>query len=300
MSSLRARFVRGIASAIFKRINADSNVQLVRGAFEKVEAFRRPARNVVVREADVAGVDCEWLVPRGAEQGPLLYYLHGGAYLMGSPRTHRRMVSHIAKRAGYRAVLPDYALAPESPFPAGLTDCIAVYRALVDSGEDPARIVIGGDSAGGGMTMATLLSLREAGDPLPGATLLLSPWLDLTGSGESMQTRADRDPFFRAVDLPEVALKYADQEELRNPLVSPVFADVDGLPPVLIQVGDDEILLSDSERIAEKFREAGVRAELQVWPQMWHVFQFLIGHMPESKAAIMDMARFMKSVLNDA
>ena len=137
----------------------------------------------------MSGIDCDWLVPSGCEESSVLLYLHGGAYIMGSSRTHRAMVSYIAKEAGMRALLPNYRLAPEYPFPAGLDDCVAVYRALLDGGTPPERIAIAGDSAGGGMAMATLMSLRDAGDPLPAAAFLMSPWLDLAATGESVWYR---------------------------------------------------------------------------------------------------------------
>ena len=297
MISFRARLVRFISKQIFKRVSPDSNVVAVRRLFEKVQARKRVAKNVTVREAVIEGIACEWLIPDGCEDAPILYYLHGGAYLMGSPATHRQMLSFIARESGVRALLPDYALAPENPYPAGLNDCLAVYRGLLAAGANAKHILIGGDSAGGGLALATLLSLREAGDDLPAAVVLLSPWLDLTASGESMQTRAKKDPWFRPDDLKEVARMYCPDGDLADPLLSPVFADAARLPETLIQVGDHEILLSDSIRLADNISASGGKVTLQVWPEMWHVFQFFVGQMPESKRAIRDMAKFIRDTL---
>lgn len=293
MISLRARLIRFITGWFFRRMNADGDVVAVRRILARIQFFSRLARRVVASEETINGVRCKWLVPRGCDREGVLFYLHGGAYLVGSPESHARMVSFIARTAGMRAVLPDYSLAPENPFPAGLHDCIAAYRGLLASGIAGKDIIIGGDSAGGGMSVATLLSLRDAGEELPRAALLLSPWLDLTASGESIVSRADVEPWFRPQDMRTVARRYRPSGDLRNPLVSPLFADVAGLPPAFTQVGDHEILLSDAERLAAKMRAAGIDAQLQVWPEMWHVFQFFIGKMPESRRAIDEIAAFL-------
>ena len=252
------------------------------------------AHGVIVRQESIAGVSCDLHVPKGCDDAPLIYYLHGGAYVMGSPATHRRLVSFIARAAGMRAILPDYRLAPENRFPAALEDSLAVYRALLRGGTRAGNIAIGGDSAGGNLAMATLLSLRDAGEPLPAACFLMSPWLDFAGQGESHETRARIDPWFRAEHLPAAAEKYVDLSAAKDPLVSPVYADATGLPPTFIQVGDHEILLSDSIRMADHIRMAGGRAEITIWPDMWHVFQFFVGQMPESMQAIEDIGAFLR------
>lgn len=300
MTSLRARLIRYLAKQAFARVSPDSDLDETRQLFEKVATRYKPPRSVRVRRERIAGIDCDWLEPRGCYQAPLLYYLHGGAYVMGSSRTHRRLVAHLARAAGVRALLPNYRLAPEHPYPAGIDDACAVYRELLRRGEDPARICIGGDSAGGGLTMATLLTLRDAGDALPAATVLLSPWLDLSASGESMRTRAGVEPLFKAEHMPHAADFYCNPEARREPRISPVFADVNGLPPTCIQVGDHEILLSDSTRIADLFSAAGIPVHLQIWPDMWHVFQFFHGFMPEATHAVKELGAFVKSRLTNA
>ena len=299
MISLRGRMIRFMSKQFFKRIKPDADIDKLRSEFEAIGTKMRPADGVQVRHANIAGIECDWLVPEGCDDAPVLYYLHGGAYVMGSPKTHRRMVSHIVSRAGMRALLPDYRLAPENPFPASLEDSTGVYRALIKGGVDPTNMAIGGDSAGGNLAMATLLALRDAGDPLPATCFLLSPWLDLAAKGESHETRAKHDPWFRPEDMPEVVRKYCSEYDLKNPLVSPVYADASDLPPTLIQVGDHEILLSDSTRLADNISNAGGDVTLQIWPEMWHVFQFFIGQMPESKKAIKRIAEYLRQQLGE-
>ncbi len=210
------------------------------------------------------------------------------------------MVTHIAKHGQLEAVLPEYRLAPEHPFPAGPDDCVRAYRALLDKGYEAGNIVVGGDSAGGGLTVATMLQLRHDGLPLPGGAVMLSPFLDMTASGESAKTRLEQDPWFDPAHISVIIGHYCPYEDLKNPLLSPVFANVAGLPPTLIQVGDDEILLSDATRFADKLKEEGVRVELEVFPEMWHVFQLFVGKMPESKAAIRKIGQFMRGLWPDS
>lgn len=294
--SWRARIVREITSMYFGLVNVKSaDVKRARKRVDLFAGLGLMAAGVSVREDSIAGLHARWLTPEQVPDDKLLLYWHGGGYVVGSYRSHRSFVSHIAREAGVRALLPEYRLAPEHPFPAAVEDSVGVYRALLDQGYEPGNIVVAGDSAGGGLTAAMLLSLREAGDPLPAAIALLSPWLDLSGQGESMITRADRDPWFHAEGLQHVSRLYCSEGELINPLVSPVFADASGLPPALIQVGDDEILLSDSERFAENMRAGGGQVEVDIWPGMWHVWPMFIGFMPESRRAVEKIGEFIRT-----
>jgi monoterpene epsilon-lactone hydrolase len=298
--SRRAKFVRWLTSGYMQKLDvANVPVETARKHLETVaRTLLVRATGVRVEQSQMAGIDVDWLRPKGAREDKILFYLHGGAYVLGSRRTHRQLASHMAKEAGVTAVLPEYRLAPEHPFPAAIDDAVAVYRALLESGLKPENIVISGDSAGGGLSVATLLALRHAGDPLPVAAVLLSPFLDVTASGESATTRADQDPWFNVSDMAVVASYYcSDEAKWRDPLISPVFANVSGLPPMLIQVGDDEILLNDSTRLAEKLEAAGIDVEIEIWPNMWHVFQMFIGKMPESKKAVEKMGSYIKSAL---
>lgn len=289
---ITSRFVKGIDTSAVDL----AHVVDMRERLNKISRLLKRAFGVSVEVTTVNGLHAEWLRPKQAADGKVLLYLHGGAYLVGSCRTHRQMVSHIARAAGVNALVPEYRLAPEHPFPAAIDDAVGVYRWLLANGFGPGDIFIAGDSAGGGLTVATLLSLRHAGLPMPTAAVLLSPFLDITASGESATTRADQDPWFDAKDMSVVADNYcSDGTDLQNPLVSPVFANVSGLPPTFIQVGDDEILLSDSTRFADKMKEAGLDVEIEIWPEMWHVFQLFIGKMPESRRAIKRMGAYLKA-----
>ena len=287
--SHRAKFVRWLTSGYMQKLDvAHVPVETARKHLETIaRTLLVKAVGVSVEPSELAGIEVDWHRPKNARGDKVLFYLHGGAYVIGSRRTHRQLVSHIAREAGVTAVIPEYRLAPENPFPAAIDDAVAVYRALLESGFKPENIVISGDSAGGGLSVATLLALRHAGDPMPAAAVLLSPFLDVTASGESATTRADQDPWFDVSDMAVVARYYCpDETKWRDPLVSPVFANVSGLPPMLIQVGDDEILLSDSTRLAEKLEAAGIDVEIEIWPDMWHVFPMFVGKMPEARRAV--------------
>lgn len=298
MSSFRAKAMRAVTSAWFRSVNAEkADVHRMRTVWHTLANTLWTASGVDVRRTEFAGMRAEWLTPQSPAAGKVMLYLHGGAYVFGNCATHRQLVSYVARACGVRALVIEYRLAPEHRFPAAIEDSLAAYRALREEGYAPGDILVAGDSAGGGLVMALLLSLRDGGEAMPAGGLLFSPWLDLTASGESMTTRAQRDPWFKPPDMPIIASYYCEQDEYRNPLVSPVFADVSGLPPIYIQVGDDEILLSDSTRIADHIEAAGGEVTLEVWPDMFHVFQVFVHQMPESRAAIDQLAPFVKSRL---
>ena len=297
--SLRARLVRKITARYFERLvnPRQANLPHMRARLDRLARRVPVARGVSVVPQEHAALHAEWLRPAGATPGKAMLYLHGGAYVLGSCDSHRHFVSHIAREAGINVLLPEYRLAPEHPFPAALEDATRAYRRLLDDGYAASDIVIAGDSAGGGLSMATLLNVREQGLPQPALGCLLSPWLDLAAEGESMRTRRDADPWFRPDDMPFVTRFYCDDTALRSPLVSPVYANAASLCPVYIQVGDHEILLSDSERLTRNIERAGGAVELDVWEHMWHVFQAFVLFMPESRVAIQRLATRVRSAV---
>ncbi len=266
----------------------------VRAVVEKDLAEVPVPADVVCQPVDAGGIPGEWIVAPGASEERVLLYLHGGGYSMGSINTHREMLGRASRAAGARCFAIDYRLAPENPFPAGLEDCLTAYRWLLSSGVDPRKLVVGGESAGGGMTMAVLLSLRDAGDPLPAAGICISAWVDMEGTGESLTTKADVDPMIKPEMIPALREMYIGDRDPLTPLASPLYADLKGLPPLLIQVGSAEILLDDSTRLAQKAKEAGVDATLEVWDDMvhaWHMFAYML---PEAQQAIERMGDFVR------
>lgn len=243
---------------------------------------------------DISGMRAEWAVPQGASDGRAILYLHGGAYVVGSIASHRTLVSQLAKEAGCRALCVEYRLAPENPFPAAVVDAVKAFEWLVTHGYEAGNIVLAGDSAGGGLAVAAMLSLRDAGSPVPAAAVLLSPWTDLEVRGESVQAVERRDPMLSARALRREACMYLDREDPRHPLASPIYADLSGLPPMLIQAGTREILLDDARRLARRAEEDGVEVELDVWEDMFHVWQFFTPLVPESNAALERLGRFAR------
>jgi acetyl esterase/lipase len=256
---------------------------------------RKIAAELTLETTTFAGLPADIHTPRTWKTGgPTILYLHGGAYIACSPRTHRELVSRIAFACGARCVVPDYRLAPRYPFPAAVEDAIACYHALLAEGVDPSRIFLAGDSAGGGLSMATMLSLRDAGAPLPRGAVLLSPWVDLAGTGESIRTNRAYD--YLGGDTVATARLYAKDADLSHPLVSPVYADLSGLPPLLVQSGDAEILFSENQRLVERARTAGVEVQHEIEPGMVHVFQCFASVSPQGQAAIVSIGRFVRSL----
>ncbi len=273
----------------------DVTIEEARAALEALSEIVKPAPDVQCEPVDVDGVPGEWIAASNAEAERTVYYLHGGGYTIGSIKSHREMVSRISRATAARALLVEYRLAPENRFPAAVEDALTGYRWLISNGADPARTVIAGDSAGGGLTVATLVALRDAGDPLPAAAVCLSPWADMEGLGESMKTRADRDPWIEPDLILQGAEVYLGEGgDPRNPLASPLHADLTGLPPLLVQVGDSEVLLDDSTRLAERAKAAGVDVTLEVWDEMVHVFQAFAFMLPEGQQAIDRIGEFIR------
>ncbi|MFP6625489.1 MAG: alpha/beta hydrolase [Deltaproteobacteria bacterium] len=277
---------------------AGASFEEMRRGMEVLTSTLPLPEGVEVEAVSAGGVACEWVTAPRARSDRTLMYLHGGGYTLGSLDTHRNLAAGLSAAAGLRCLLVDYRLAPENPHPAALEDATAVYRWLLGQGNDPAGLAIGGDSAGGGLTAATLVALRDGGDVLPAAAVLLSPWVDLEGSGDSMVERAAVDPMVNAPVLNRMAEAYLGGLDLRTPLASPLYAELGGLPPLLIQVGTEETLYDDSTRFADKARQAGVEVDLEVWPEMIHVFQAFAPMVPEAREAVSKIGDFLKQRLD--
>src|SRR5713101_8213441 len=247
---------------------------------------------VEVSPARLGGVPGERL--EGPSPGNIvLLYLHGGGYFACSAETHRPITTFFALH-GFHVFAPDYRLAPENRFPAAVEDAVAFYRALLSAGYPPQNIVVAGESAGGGLTLSLLLSLRGAGVPLPAAAALFSPWTDLAATGDSIRTNTNRCAMFEGPDIGPSARYYLGDTDPRNPLASPLYADLAGLPPLLIHVGADEVLLEDSTRLAERARAAGVSVELKIWPIVPHAWQLAPHLIPEARQSLRESAAFLR------
>jgi acetyl esterase/lipase len=291
MPSLRALANRFVMRHVVRPWLMAGSLPQQRARFAALAAprFRVPARIEAVQIGELAA---EWLTPANASAERVLYYLHGGAFVACSPATHRRLVARLARAAGMRALVLDYRLAPEHPFPAQLEDCVAGYRWLLAQGIRPEQMVIAGDSAGGALTLGTLVRLRDSGLPLPAAAVCLSPLTDCSMEGESFTTRASQEAMLGLAFCRKVTGWYLGDHDPRSPSASPLYADLRGLPPLLIHVGTHELLLDDSVRFAAAAERAGVDAQLKVWDGMWHVFHAF--DMPEADAAVAEIGAFIR------
>jgi acetyl esterase/lipase len=270
-----------------------------RRRLERIARLTLPARGVSRTQTTLAGVRGERFQVRGSSTpaGAVLY-LHGGAYCVGSPATHRSITARIAQLTGTSVFAADYRLAPEHPFPAAIDDAVAAYRGLLATGLTPDRVAIAGDSAGGGLALATALRLRELGEPLPAALALFSPWVDLGAPDRGPEPAGEV-----MVSLPwvnECARAYLGGKDAADPLASPINGDLRGLPPVLVQVGQDEILLQDSRRLHEALGAAAVEVSLQEYPRRWHVFQSNAGVLADADRALESAAAFICSSMKRA
>ncbi|MEA1832450.1 alpha/beta hydrolase [Methylobacterium durans] len=253
--------------------------------------------DVRVEPAEAGGVPAEWTSTPGADPARVLLFLHGGGYVSGSLASHRVMVAEAGREARARTLALAYRLAPEHPFPAALEDALAAYRFLLGSGIAAERICLGGESAGGGLALATLIRLREAGEPMPGCLWCASPWVDLEMSGASIETKDAVDPIIHRPYLAELATAYLNGADPRGPLVSPLHADLARLPPTLIQVGSAETLLDDSVRLAGALAAADVAVTLSVWPQMIHAWHLFHQQLAQGRASLAQLGRFVRSHL---
>ena len=295
--SIRSRLLRPTMRWFV--LGSDNSLENLRAGLERFGRLTR--RNVADwAEVTVGGIPSIRVTPRSEPSNIHILYLHGGAYNLGSPSSHLGLVSQIVMRLGATATVVDYRLAPEHPYPAAIEDCITAYRALLEE-VSPSSLVVAGDSAGGGAALATVIALRDAGDRLPACLYLMSPWTDLTRSGESYQTMSTVDPLVPpgGIDshlglMDDLVDGYRGAEDASHPGISPLFADLGELPPILVQVGSDELLLSDSTVLAERAEAAGVEVELDVADGMWHVWQFLSPWLPEARGALDKAATYIR------
>lgn len=255
------------------------------------------AAGVSTRPADGCPVPSRWAWVGEVEptDGPVMVWFHGGGFVVCSGETHRVTAARAAASAHGRALVVDYRLAPESPFPAAVEDGVEVLRWLRASGVDPSRTVLAGDSAGGNLAITVALALRDAGEPLPAAIVAVSPWTDLTLGSPSLVDNLERDPFGHLDDLPRMRDLYLQGADPTAPLASPLFAKLSGLPPLLALVGDTETMLDDSVRLVDAIRDAGGRAELVVIEGAFHTWLHYAGVMPEADAGMAAIGAFLRS-----
>ena len=290
--SLRSRFWRALLRAAFKERRL-SIPELRANGVKNSKMLGSVSKGMKIEKVDIDGIRAEWLVPVNASREKAILYFHGGGYVTGSIEDHRMMCGLLANSTEAKVLIPEYRLAPEHPFPAALDDSLKVYQWLLDQGYLSKNIIVAGDSAGGGLSVATVLALKERSGSLPAAVVCLSPWVDLTLKGQSHTTKAKAEAMLQTDVLREWALCYADESNLINPLVSPIYGDFHGFPPLLIQVGSEEILLDDSIMLTEKARADGVDVTLKVWDGMWHVWQALGDLIPENKKTFEEIGEFV-------
>jgi epsilon-lactone hydrolase len=270
-----------------------------RARLDEVGSVWPPAADVKFTKVDIGGVDGEWSIVPGSDEARVLIYFHGGGYCSGSIRSHRRMVSEAGRAAGIRTLAVGYRLAPEHPFPAAFDDAFAAWRFVRRQGIAAAHVAVGGDSAGGGLTAALINRLREAGEEQPACAWLVSPWTDLTMSGATLSSKDAVDPLIHKPYLEELAGAYLPAAiDRKDPRVSPLYADLRGFPPTLIQIGSDETLLDDSVRFAAAAGKADVAVTLEIWPHMIHAWHLWNAHLEDGRRALASAGAFMRAHLH--
>ncbi len=289
--------IRDIA-AVLGNWGPETPMSTIRSDSDKLFCATKFTVGASAEAVNAGGVKAEWITAPGALNDRVILYLHGGGYILGSINSHRDLCERLSRAAKARVLALDYRLAPEHPFPAAVEDAVAAYRWLLKQNISPKHVAIAGDSAGGGLSLATLVALKQAGDPLPACVALMSPWVDLECTGESMTTKDAEDPLVRKPMAAGMAATYLPSGDLRNPLASPLHAALDGLPPLMIHVGSRETLLDDSVRIAAKARKAGVDVQLKQWQGQIHVFQLFASRVDEGEASIHELGAFIHGRIN--
>lgn len=272
-------------------IDHTAPIEVLRKVVEDAAVFGRFPKAIQSQAIAIDHIPAEWLIPPQTDKRSVMLYLHGGAYALGSIKSHRATAGQIAEAGKIRTLIIGYRLAPEHPFPAALQDALLGYEWLQKNGYE--KIVLAGDSAGAALALETVISLRSKQGSMPALVVCLSPWLDVESTGETMITNAKRDPMLKKDDL-KVCRYYIGQNDPHDPLISPLYADFKGFPPIFLLVGSDEILLSDSMQLTEKAKDTGVDVQLRIWKDMWHVFPFFAPFVPEATQAIAELGDMIK------
>lgn len=272
-----------------------SIAELREGQERSVNMMGKLPAQYSLEQIEIEGIQTEWITHESASDAKVILYLHGGGYVSGNLAMYHLLCGSLSERTGARVLMPDYRLAPDYPFPAALEDALSIYAWLLANNFSAENILIAGDSAGGGLTLATALAIRDEGRTLPAGLVCLSPWGDLTFSGESHQTNANKEVILHPDNLRLWAEKYLGFADPRTPHISPAFADMHNFPPMLIQVGDEEVFLDDAKMVAERAKSAGVDVTLTVYEKMWHVWQ-TVGILAETKQAFDEIGAFVKRI----
>jgi epsilon-lactone hydrolase len=286
-----------IAQAEAAQANPDEPISELRNRNEHWGDMTAEPGGVDYLETEVAGFPALWTIPQGSQEDRVILALHGGGFLSGSIYTHRKLFAHLAKATGARALITEYRKVPEHGHPAPVEDTTTAYQWLLDQGVEPRRIAVAGDSSGGGLALATLLNARELGLPVAAALLLMSPWVDMTVSSDTWESNRDKDPFFKKEVVEALAANFLRGTDAKDPLASPLFADLKGMPPMHIQAGGDEALVGESVRLADAARLADVDARVEVFPGQLHTFQMAAGWAPEADEAIRKLADWVRPIL---
>lgn len=278
-------------------IKPNASLEQMRAGLDAMGKANPPLADVNSSQVDANGVDALWVCASERKNCPVVLYFHGGGYVMGSALSHRVVIERLAVAVEGCVLAINYRLAPEHPFPAATDDALTSYRWLLEQGHVASNIAIAGDSAGGGLCIAALVAIRDAGEPLPACATAISPWVDLEGLGDSMVSKAAVDPMVQKGALAMIAPMYLGGADPRTPLAAPLYANLNGLPPVQIQVGSAETLLDDSTRLADAIEQAGGSVELEIWEDMIHVWHLFAPMLDKGQQAIEGMASYMQNHL---
>ncbi len=300
MPSILSRLIRGLIQVNKPKGKIrNKSVEQLRQEFETDMSRYKLSQAVTIEKVSVGKINCEWIVPPNVNSGRTLYYIHGGGFYAGSLNTHRVAVANFASSMGIRAFHIDYKLAPEYPFPAAVEDCVSVYKWLIEHDTSPKSIIIGGESAGATLTLNTLITCRNQGVELPAAAFCLCPLTDFAFKSESLVKQNENELFYTLEELEWVRQIYAEGHNPKDPKLSPVYANLNGLPPLLIHTTDQEMLCDDAIRLNIKAQTDGVNTELKVWNGLFHGFQ-LLPFLPESKTALEELSSFSNRIFRNS